>query len=394
MTWIHTLTARWLLLFGLAGALMAQQATHIYWTGNGAITGANIDGTEPQTVVDGLPGLVGLYDLAVDSEQGKLYFAHKAQYMIERVNLDGSQRETLIGESYPVGLALDADAQRIYWTDYTNANPRIRRANIDGSDVEDLFTASSGCDLSGIVLDPGAGHLYWAERMDQQIWRGNLAGGGATLVLQCWAGIGHPWGLALAGGRIYWTVGGIHGNAIVSANTDGSDVQTLVSDLPQPPRSLEFDATSQRLYWVSNSTAMDGLVQSVLLDGSGLETLASGVRYGYGLALGSFETGSAGPPVTLRPAILEIQALQPNPFNPGTTLAFRSRAAGPLTLTVHDLLGRKLSALSLGHLPAGEHRIAWQGQDFAGRPLASGSYLLQLRHGDGSVATVRGLLLR
>lgn len=361
-------------LLVLSGGALAQTATRVYWTGNNAIRSANVDGSDVQTVVSGLPGVVGLYDLAVDSDRGKLYFAHKAAYIIECVNLDGTGRDTVLADVYPVGLAVDEAGEKIYWTDYTYANPRIRRANLDGTGVEDLFNASSGCDLTGIVLDVAAGHLYWAERLDQQIWRGNLEGGGATLILQCWAGIGTPWGLALASGRIYWTVGGVHGQAIVSANLDGSDVQTLVSDLPLPPRSLEVDASAQQLYWVTNSTSTDGTVQRIGLDGSGLETIATEIRYGYGLAL-QFNpfTAVSGTPLPM----VQLKN-HPNPFNPSTLITFDLARNQAVQLQVFSLDGVLLRTLLDGPRAAGQHAVSWDGRDTQGCALPSGVYLCRL----------------
>lgn len=373
--------ALWLaMLLILANGALAQTATRVYWTGSGAITSANVDGSDIRTVLSGLPSIVGLYDIAVDSGRGKLYFAHKEDYIIERVNLDGTGRETVLSDAYPVGLALDVSGEKIYWTDYTYSNPRIRRANFDGTGVEDLHSASAGCDLTGIVLDLAAGHLYWAERMDQQIWRGNLDGTGATMILQCWAGIGHPWDLALAGGRLYWTVGGSSGNAIVSADTDGSNVQTLVSDLPLAPRSLAFDASTQRFYWVNYSTSGDGTVQRINLDGSGLETLVTtGIRYGFGIAL-AYEQLSAAPGTPLPMAGL---GNRPNPFNPSTLISFDLARGQVVQLRVFALDGALLRTLLDERRAAGANAVSWDGRDALGRTLPSGVYLYRLTSEQG-----------
>ena len=56
---------------------------------------------------------------------------------IQRANLDGSQVEDLVtGLSGPLGIALDVQGGRIYWTE--NWTDKIQRANLDGSHVEDL----------------------------------------------------------------------------------------------------------------------------------------------------------------------------------------------------------------------------------------------------------------
>ena len=60
--------------------------------------------------------------------------------MIQRANLDGSEVEELVREGLqsPRGLALDAEGGKLYWTD--SGTGRIQRSNLDGSEVEDLVT--------------------------------------------------------------------------------------------------------------------------------------------------------------------------------------------------------------------------------------------------------------
>jgi len=72
----------------------------------------------------------------------------------------------------------------------------------------------------------------------------------------------------------------------------------------------------------------------------------------------------------------------PNPFNPSTTIKFGVNVGGPAQLDVYDIAGRKVRTLLDANLGAGEHRLLWDGQDDAGRSLASGTYVAQLRVGD------------
>ena len=57
--------------------------------------------------------------------------------MIRRANLDGSDIEDLVFGADPRGLALDVVGGKIYWTDWSGM---IRRANLDVSNIEDLVT--------------------------------------------------------------------------------------------------------------------------------------------------------------------------------------------------------------------------------------------------------------
>ena len=69
----------------------------------------------------------------------------------------------------------------------------------------------------------------------------------------------------------------------------------------------------------------------------------------------------------------------PNPFNPSTTVSFDIPAAGPVRVEIYDTRGRLVRRLLDTPLGAGRHRVFWDGRDTAGRPLASGVYLMQLR---------------
>jgi hypothetical protein len=71
----------------------------------------------------------------------------------------------------------------------------------------------------------------------------------------------------------------------------------------------------------------------------------------------------------------------PNPFNGNTEIAFYIPAHAAnhvVTVKIFDTLGRELRTLVDKPLPAGEHRVNWDGRDHAGLPLATGLYLYQM----------------
>lgn len=81
-----------------------------------------------------------------------------------------------------------------------------------------------------------------------------------------------------------------------------------------------------------------------------------------------------------------LMAPYPNPFNPRTTIAFSLQTDAVVTLRVFSLDGRMVRDLHQGSLPAGDHRLAWNGSDDAGRPVAAGSYLVRLETPAGAQA--------
>lgn len=377
---------------GLAGTATSQTASRVYWTEwysyNAEmcrIARADVDGSNVETILDGFVEPVGVKDLVIDSNAGKLYFANRSVGLIERSNLDGSARETVVEGVNPIGMDLDVPGGKIYWADYTYSNPRIRRADLDGTDVEDLASATAGCSLEGIVLDLAARHVYFAERMTQHIKRCNMDGGGTVLILACWEGVGHPRGLALANGRIYWA----SDVSIYSATLAGDDVQPLVTDLPDKPYMLELDAEAGKLYWVTGSSYGNGLVQRINLNGTGLETLVEGLYGGFGAAI---EIGGAVPVADRTPTVVTL-ASSPNPFNPRTRLAYYLPSAGPTRLIVCDPRGRLVRTLVDAAQAAGDHAVVWDGRDDRGRSQSSGVYFAQL-HACGLVASQKMVLMK
>ena len=164
---------------------------HVFWTNMGApsandgfIDRTNLDGTGLVAVVP--PG--GTFtpkQLKLDAKNGKLYWSDREGMRVMRSNLDGSNVETLVetgsdsaaradASNWCVGIALDVDDGRIYWTqkggDNANAGS-IRRAALDvpsgtdaahRSDIEVLFDGlPEPIDLD---LDLGSRTMYWTDR--------------------------------------------------------------------------------------------------------------------------------------------------------------------------------------------------------------------------------------
>ena len=71
----------------------------------------------------------------------------------------------------------------------------------------------------------------------------------------------------------------------------------------------------------------------------------------------------------------------------GAAIGVDLSQGGDLYLAVYDLQGRLVRELATGNrLPAGTHRIQWDGRDRHGRNAASGVYLVQGRSGRETAA--------
>ena len=200
---------------------------------------------------------------------------------IQRANLDGSDMEDLATRTHglynPNGIALDVVGGKMYWTDaFTD---KIQRANLDGSDMEDLVTRTHGLyNPNGIALDVVGGKMYWTDAFTDKIQRANLDGSDVEDLVTRTHGLYNPNGIALdvAGGKMYWTDSGWR--KIQRANLDGSDVEDLVTyrqGLWQNPIDIALDVAGGKMYWTARKDYAWDKILRANLDGSNVEYLVT-----------------------------------------------------------------------------------------------------------------------
>jgi hypothetical protein len=242
------------------GIVVDVEAGHIYWTNmgvpnlnDGSIERADIDGQNRTTIIP--PG--GTFtpkQLHLDKRNGKLYWSDREGMRVMRSNLDGSKIETLVetghgdadrrdATKWCVGITVDADRGKIYWTQKGPDNAglgRIFRANIEipkgenpanRTDIEVLFdNLPEPIDLE---LDLKNRVLYWTDRGDPP--NGNTVSRASVdakpnqghtpeiVLTHLMEGIGIA--LDVPGDRMFLTD---LGGSIYSARLDGSEERTLL----------------------------------------------------------------------------------------------------------------------------------------------------------------------
>ena len=241
------------------GLVVDAAAGHLYWTNmgspkenDGSIYRSNLDGTDMTVIVP--PGRTFTpKQLQLQKKTGKIYWSDREGMRVMRANLDGSAIETLIdasdGDPRPgrdatkwcVGIAVDVDGGKIYWSQKGGDNAgqgRIFRAPIelargaspaDRRDVELLYRdLPEPVDLD---LDPANRMLYWTDRGDPP--RGNSVNRAPmdpgpddrpeVIVTALMEGIGLA--LDLKGRRMFVTD---FAGSIYSAELDGSNKKTVL----------------------------------------------------------------------------------------------------------------------------------------------------------------------
>ncbi|MCY3738710.1 MAG: DUF5050 domain-containing protein [Gemmatimonadaceae bacterium] len=214
------------------------------------------------------------------SEKARMYWTNSgSRDEIQRANLDGSNVQDLVtaGLVHLIDIALDLTEGKMYWTDH--GTDKIQRANLDGSQVEDLIITGLRYPV-GLALDLTAGQMYWTDMELDRIRRANLDGSNLEDLVT--SGLTTPRGLALdvSRGKMYWVDQGT--DKIQRANLDGSDVQDLVTTGLNDPDRLALDVDGNRMYWTD---AMAGKIQRADLDGSNVEDLVTALGTPRGMAL-------------------------------------------------------------------------------------------------------------
>jgi DNA-binding beta-propeller fold protein YncE len=270
-----------LIVFSVIGLVsawpsIAAASTKMYFTDSNnsgqavaKVWQSNLDGSNLKPLVP--PDLNPRY-IALDLSEGKMYWTDIGS--IRRANLDGSNVENgfIIGLLGPMGIAIDAVASKIYWTD--SSTNMIQRANLDGTGIENLITGLG--DPRALALDTIAGKIYWTDTLTDKVQRANLDGSNPEDLV---TGQSFAQGIALDGqdGRMYW----LNNWWVWSAKFDGTDAQQVF--YCEPSIGIALDTLGRKVYWTNINRQS---VQRANLDGSAIEDLViSGLDTPWGIAL-------------------------------------------------------------------------------------------------------------
>jgi len=83
----------------------------------------------------------------------------------------------------------------------------------------------------------------------------------------------------------------------------------------------------------------------------------------------------------------------PNPFNPVTTLRYDLPEQSDVTITIYNMLGRKVKTLVNPTQDAGFKSMIWDATNDYGKPVSAGVYLYQIQAGE-FVQTKKMVLLK
>ena len=205
----------------------------------------------------------------------RLFFLDLAGGRVLSVNPDGSDLKVLAeeGRKFPDGVAVDADAGYMYWTNMGNPKANdgsILRSDLSGKNMQAVVPPGGTFTPKQLQIDTRNRKLYWSDREGMRVMRANVDGSNVETLVDTSAGDPRPgsdprkWCVGVAvdapEGKLYWSQKG-DDNAgqgrICRANLElprgetpstRSDVEVLYEELPEPI-DLDLDLNERFIYW-------------------------------------------------------------------------------------------------------------------------------------------------
>ncbi len=266
------------LLLGVWGTPHVQAGVvQVYWAEGsypGKIRRADTGGTNLNRT-DIITNTDVPVDVAIDPVAEKIYYTAAADQTVERADYDGSNRQVLAGNGYTRQIGLDVAGGKMYWAE--GITKSIRRANLDGSAAEILWT---GNNPHGVALDLAGGKMYIADYGSGNLHKADLDGTNPAIVFATGntdSIVEVALDLRAGQEKLYWSDRSL--SAIRRCNLDGSGVETVISGVTYAS-GVFVDPFTDQIYWSGN-----GAIQRRQLSGGPVENIVTGL----GTTLRDFE---------------------------------------------------------------------------------------------------------
>lgn len=219
----------------------------LYWTTGHfrEVIKADLDGLNVQVLVREQVSLStsSMWTIFLDRDSDTLFWGYDMPEAISRIDTDGDQLKSFnfpgFGAHWLNSMAFDPENAKLYAavSEYPSEEPTLIRVdanNPESGEVEILLDEEElGDRIRGLGLDLEAGKIYWTERFSNSIRRANLDGSAIEELL---TDLSSPSGIAMdvENGKIYWTESSA--GTISRASLDGTQVEVLFSGLSSPGR--------------------------------------------------------------------------------------------------------------------------------------------------------------
>lgn len=227
----------------------------------------DFNGSGLTTLVSGVAATP--YDIQIDLNKNKIYWADLAALSIFRSNINGSNIETIIsGLSAPRGIALNIRDGLMYYSDTGQGS--IFRSTLNGQNTQTIVSGLTN--VRHIDIDINEERLFWADRDTSKVSSSDLDGSNIVDIVTSGDGVSQPEGVVVdpSGQFVFWTDQGTH--SVHRAKYDGSNIQTIAINVPTPNgislvRSQELPSSTNSFHlFMSGSIAISSGVFSWSMD--------------------------------------------------------------------------------------------------------------------------------
>lgn len=216
--------------------------------------------------------------LSLDMDEGKLYWSDWTLESIQRCNLDGSGVETVV-DIGDIAHEVDVDPVNdiLYWTGYGSIQDEalIYRRAVGGGPVELIVQQPANGVFSGLAVEPAGGKIYFAEF--STLYSANLDGTGQA-TLATIGSYANDVDVDPVDGKLYWA--DVLENNIFRCDLDGQNVTPLFSYVDNAI-GVAIDQDDRKLLW-----AEERAFRRSDLDGSNTEYL---IRRSAFIAVAAYE---------------------------------------------------------------------------------------------------------
>jgi len=374
---------------GLGFSGFAVVGGDLYWTDEeqGAIQRLNLATDETHELIRS--EVSDPRHLAIDEYGQKLYWTES--HWIKRANLDGTNIEKLVGPNFFMDitdLALDPIGRKMYWSDWNGWGPHhdggVYRSNMDGSNIDSLYFGG----VFAIALDVDRGKMFIADAYlddDFKIKEANLDGTYARDFVHSEA---DAMTFSSPNRTLYFHErddrGWGTGHIVSAARNEFGYANLSRHFTTYVVTGLALDLADGKLYFTENNVSNESNKSRIRrsgLDGAGVEDVLTSSNADFGdIAIQSEKTAATSASTEV-PDDFELSPAYPNPFNPSTTIRYKLASTQPVTIKVRDALGRQVALLVDEVQSAGPHSVQW----VADVNTPSGTYFYTLETIDGAV---------
>lgn len=222
--------------------------------------------------------------VALDQQNGKLYVITTADE-VQKMNIDGSEMEVLVDSGFANGsqIKLDLHEGKVYWTSegysFEEIPAKIQRANLDGSNLEEVYTNEDYSSFKGLFLDTSNDEMYVTTSYRNSVLKMDMEG---TMVSEIYneqnSGLVSPRKMVYNKDtdELIWTrAGDISYDVpyhVVKTAADGSGELEVLFSNDVEINALELDEENNRLFW-SVSDGSEAQLYTGDIDGNNAEML-------------------------------------------------------------------------------------------------------------------------